>query len=417
LLYVVIMAIATVIGFVAGWVGWGMEMIAAGIVVCARMAARVAALFWRGVVVPLLLLVAAGAKWVWQYSRLGSTRLAQAIQAGARWVAERVKTGLVSAGNKIRASAILVPARTQESFLWCGARIRNGSLWTAAQAKAGASQTAAWTKAGANRAAEHGKQAVRLSGARARQGALWTAARTKGGAAWSARQISNSSRAAWEHAVLPGMKRTASGEREVRERIKSQGVKFAGSARASVVSFAAWSAKLPGLAWKILLIPAAFVLGRANAVKDVVIDARKRHAEASVAAKAARKEAGIEAPNRAETERETSGEAEKAVDAAPTAAKEQKPPAMTWKTLLIPAAFVLDRANAAKDVLIDARKRHAEASRAAEAARKEIADKASKQAEIEKAADAEPPSAEEQEPHAKSKKKKKAKEKQDSVEA
>ncbi len=321
LLYVVIMAVAFVIGFVAGWVGWGMEMIAAGIVATARATAWTAALFWRSVFVPMAMLVAASAKWAWRRSRLGSTRAALAIRAGAIWAAARVRAGLISAGDKIREGAIWSVARAREGFIWCGARLREGALWATAQ-----------VKAGANWSLERGKQAALLSGVRAREGALWTVAHAKDGAIRSARKIADSSRLAWDRAILPGAKRAASGAGQARERIKSGGFKLAGGARESAIALGAWSATLPGVVWKTLLIPAGrYVLGRANAVKDVVIDARKRHAEASVAAKAARKEVEEEASSRAKIERQTKEAAETAVDTEPASAEGQEPSAGSKK--------------------------------------------------------------------------------------
>jgi glycine/D-amino acid oxidase-like deaminating enzyme len=433
-LYVVIMAVALVIGFVAGWIGWGMDMIAAGIVAIARATARTAALFWRSVVVPMAMLVAAAAKWAWQKSRLSSTRAALAIRAGAIraaarvkagliwsgnkigegaiWSTARIKAGSIWSGNKIGEGAIWSAARAREGFIWCGARIRDGALWTAARAQAGA-----------KRALQRGKQAALLSGGRAREGAAWTAARTKDGAVWSARKIADSSRFAWENKLLPGMKRAATGTGQTRERIKSSSFKFAARAREHAIAFGAWGAKLPRAAWTTLLIPAGrYPLDRANAVKNVLIDARKRHAEASAAARAARKQIEGEALNQAQIERQTKAAVGKGVAAESASAQEPRPPAKTWTTLLTPA---LDRVSAVKNVLIDARKRHAEASAAAHAARKEVEEEARKRAKIEremseaaeKKAGPDPASAEEPESPAKSKKKKKAKAKQDSVEA
>jgi hypothetical protein len=108
----------------------------------------------------------------------------------------------------------------------------------------------------------------------------------------------------------------------------------------------------------------------------------------------------------------------------PAPAEEQRPPAKTQKTLLFPAGeYVLGRVNAVKDVLIDARKRHAEAGAAARIARKAVEEEATRRAEAErqtkeaaeKEAAAKPASAEEPEASARSKKKKKAKAKEDSV--
>jgi glycine/D-amino acid oxidase-like deaminating enzyme len=321
LLYVVIMAVALVIGFVAGWVGWGMEMIAAGLVATARAIARAAVLFWRSVAVPMALFVAAAAKWVWRRSRLGSTRAALAIQAGAIRAAARAKTGLISAGAGIREGAIWSAARAREGFIWCGARIREGALWAAAQAKVGA-----------NRALQRGKEAALLSGVRAREGAAWTAAHAKDGAIRGARKIAESSRLAWDRVLLPGVKRAASGAGQTRERLKSGSFKLAGGARESAIAFGAWSAKLPHTARTTLLIPAGrYILDRANAVKDVVIDARKRHAEASVAARAARKEVEEEALSRAKMERQTKEAAEKAADTESASAEGQEPSAGSKK--------------------------------------------------------------------------------------
>jgi gamma-glutamylputrescine oxidase len=411
-LYVVIMAVALVIGFVAGWVGWGMEMIAAGIVASSRAIGRIAALFWRSVVVPMAMLATVVTKWAWQRSRVGSMRAALAIQAGAIRAAVRVKAGLIRAGNKIREGAIWSAARAREGFIWSGARIRDGALWAAARTQAGAKLTA-----------ERGKQAALLSGVRAREGAVWAAARAKDGAVWSARKIADSSRSAWENKLLPGMKRAATGAGQARGGIKAGGARFAERARENAIAFGAWGAKLPGIAWTTVLIPAGrYPLDRANAVKNVLIDARKRHAEASAAARAARKQIEDVALNRAQTERQTKSAVEKGVAAESASAQEPRPLAKTWTTLLTPA---LDRVSAVKNVLIDARRRHAEASAAAHAARKEVEEEARKRAKIEremseaaeKEADPDPASAEEPESPAKSKKKKKAKAKQDSVEA
>lgn len=321
LLYVVIMAVATVIGFVAGWVGWGMEMIAAAIAACGRVTVRIAALLWRNVMLPASLLAAAAAKWAWQRSRLGSTRLARAVQAGASWASARVKAGALAAGSKIRQGAIWSAARGREGLIWCGARIGEGARSAAAGAKAGAS----W-------AAVRGRQAALLSGARSREGARWTAARTKDGAAWSGQKIADAGRVMRDRAVLPGVKKAASGAGQARARIKSGGVKLAAGARKNAIAFAAWSAKLPGVAWTTLLVPAGrYALDRAKAAKNAVTDARKRHAQASAAAHAARKEADQEALNRAKTERQTSAAAEKERGAEPAAVGEAEPPAKRKK--------------------------------------------------------------------------------------
>jgi gamma-glutamylputrescine oxidase len=412
-LYVVIMAVALVIGFIAGWVGWGMDMVAAGIVIVARTIARLVLLVWRSVVVPLSKLMAVAAKWAWQRSRFGSTRAALAIQAGAIWAVGRVKAGLIFTGAKVREGAIWGAARAREGFIWCGARMREG-----------AQSAAVLVKAGTTRTAGRGKQLALLSGMRAREGALWTAARVKEGAAWSAQKIAVSSRSAWDRALLPGAKRAASGAGQARERIKSDSFKLAGAAREHAVAFGAWSAKLPGVVLTALLIAAAFVLDRANAAKNAVIDARRRQAEASVAARAARKEVEKEALDRTEAERQTKTETAKEVNAEPAPAKEQKPPVRTQKTLLFPAGeYVLGRVIAVKEVLIDARKRHAEVGAAARIARKEVEEESARRAEAERqtkeAAEKEAAvklaSAEEQETSAQSKKKKKAKAKEDSV--
>lgn len=321
LLYVVIMAITTVIGFVAGWVGWGMEMIAAGIAETARAIGAVALMGWRNVLVPLGILSARGVVWAWRRSRLGSTRLARAIRAGAIWAAARVRAGLISAGNEIREGAIWAAARAREGFIWCGARLREGALWAAAQAKAGA-----------NWSLQRGKQAALLSSVRAREGAAWTAAHAKDGAIRSARKIADASRLAWDRAILPGAKRVASGAGQTRERIKSGSSKLAGGARERAIAFGAWSAKLPGVAWTTFLIPAGkYILDRANAVKNVVIDARKRHAEASVDAQAARKEVEEEASSRAKIERRTKEAAETAVDTESASTEGQEPSAGSKK--------------------------------------------------------------------------------------
>jgi hypothetical protein len=382
LLYVVIMAVALVIGFVAGWVGWGMEIIAAGIAETARAIGAAALMGWRYILVPLGILSARGAVWAWRRSHLGSTRAARAIQAGAILAAARVQAGLIWAGGKIREGAMWSAARVREGFIWSGERLREGALWSAAR-----------VKAGANWGLQRGKQAVLLSGARAREGATWTAVRAKEGAAWSARKIADSGRLTWDRVVLPGVKRAASGAGQAGGRIKSEGARFTERARENAIAFGAWSAKLPGVVWAALLVPAGkYPIDRARALKNTVIDARRRHAEASTAARTARKE----------------------VDAEPASALEQKPPAKPWTNLLIP---VLDRVRAAKNVLVDARKRHAEASAAARAARKEVAEKARNTKEKAKTEDEEPASAEKQEQPTQSKKKKKAKANQDSVEA
>jgi len=301
-LYVVIMAIATVIGFIAGWVGWGMEMIAAGIVVCARAAGRAAVLFWRRVIVPLSLLVAAMAGWAWRRSRLGSTRLALAIQAWGRRTAERVKAGLAVAGHRLRAGAIHGAARAQDGLRWCRARIREAALWTAAQATAGA-----------RRAAAGGKQAALASGARTRDGALSSARRL---AAWSRRT--------WEGVILPGARRAASSAGEAGARIRSEGARWLEHARANTRSLGGQSTEWPGIAWNRLLVPAAkYALERANGLKEIVADARKRHAEADRAAEAARKEIG-EAVKRAEAEAQKKAAAEKADEAQETDDKPKK---------------------------------------------------------------------------------------------
>jgi gamma-glutamylputrescine oxidase len=417
-LYVVIMAVALVIGFVAGWVGWGMEIIAAGIAETARAIGTVMLMIWRSVIVPLSVIIAATAKWAWRRSRLGSMRAALAIRTGAIWAMGRIKAGLISAGAQIREGAMWSAARVREGFVWCGVRIRDGALWTAAQ-----------TKAGANRAAERGKQAALLSGARTKDGAAWTTARAKEGAVWSARKIADTSRSAWERTLLPGAKRAASGAGQAQERIMLDGARLVGRMSEHAIEFGAWSAKLPGAALTALLIPAAFVLDRANAAKNAVIDARRRQAEASVAARTARKEVENQAPDGTETERQTKAETEKRVDAEPTPAEEQRPLAATQKTLSFPAGrYVLDRVNSVKNVIIDARKRHAEAGAAARIARKEVEEEAARRAEAErqteeaaeKEADAKPASAEEPESCAQPKKKKKAKAKaktkEDSVE-
>ena len=321
LLYVVIMAVATVIGFVAGWVGWGMEMIAAGIVAIARAIGVAVALVWRSVVVPMARLVAAAAKWAWRKSHLGSTRAALAIQAGASRAAARVKAGMISAGSRIREGAIWSAARAGEGLDWCGARIRDGARSAAVAAKAGAN----WTL-------ERGKQGALLSGVRIKEGALWTAARAKDGAIWSARKIADASRFAWDQVLLPGMKRAASGAGQARGRIGSDGARLVERAREQAVAFGAWSATLPRAMLTTLLIPAGrYVLDRANAAKNVVIDARKRHAEASVAAKGARKEVAEEARNRATIEGQTKAAAETAAAAEPASAEEPETPGKSKK--------------------------------------------------------------------------------------
>jgi gamma-glutamylputrescine oxidase len=321
LLYVVIMVVATVIGFVAGWVGWGMEMIAAGIAETARALGAVALMGWRNILVPLGVLSARGAVWIWRRSHLGSTRAALAIRAGAIWAAARVRAGLISVGNKIREGAIWAAARAREGSIWCGARLRESALWAAAQAKAGA-----------NWSLQRGKQAALLSGARAREGALWTAAHAKDGAAWSVRKIASSSRLTWDRAVLPGVTRAASGTGQAGERIKSGSVRLARRAGESVVAFGAWSAKLPGAVWAAVLVPAGkYALGRVRAAKNMVIDARMRHAEAGAAAKAARKEVAEEALNRAKVESKTKKATEKETDPEPAPAKGQESPARSKK--------------------------------------------------------------------------------------
>jgi hypothetical protein len=290
--------------------------------------------------------------------------------------------------------------------------------------RAGAHSAAVSAKAGANRAVERSKQTAFLSGVRAREGALWTAARVKEGAGWSAQKIKGSSRSAWEGALLPGAKRAASGAGQARERIKSDGARLMVRARERAIAFGAWSAKLPGAALTALIISAAFVLDRVKAVKNAVINARRRQAEASVAARAARKEIEKEAQNRAETERQAKAETAKEVDAGPAPTAEQRSPVTARKTLSFPAGrYVLDRVTAAKNAVIDARKRHAEAGAAARVARKEVEEEAARRAEAErqtkeaakKEADAQSALTGEQTP-AQSKKKKKTKAKQDSVE-
>jgi hypothetical protein len=304
------------------------------------------------------------------------------MQAGAISAAARIKAGLIWTGGKIREGAMWSAARSREGFIWSAERLREGALWAAARAKAGA-----------NRAMERGKQAALLSGVRVKEGAVWTAMRAKEGAVWSGRKIADSGRHAWDRVVLPGVKRAASGASQAGARFKSGGAGFSQRAREQAIAFGAWSAKLPRAAWTALLAVVAFFIDRANAAKSVVVDARKRHAEAGAVARAARKEA----------------------DAEPASAQEQKPPAKPWTALLIP---VLDRVRAAKNVLIDARKRHAEASVAARAARKEVEEEArNRKAAAEKEGDTEPAATKEGEPPAKSKKKKKAKANQDSVEA
>lgn len=211
------------------------------------------------------------------------------------------------------------------------------------------------------------------------------------------------------------MKRAGSGAGQAGSLIKSGGAGLAGRAREYAVAFGAWGAKLPGAALAALLISAKFVLGRINAVKDVLIDARKRHAEADVAAKATRKEVEKEDPVAAE--RPTEADAAKEADTEHASGEEQRSPAKAQKTLSFPVGgYVLGRVNAVKNVFIDARKRHAEAGAAARAARKEIEEEADKRATVArqaKEADTESASAEDPESAAPSKKKKKAK--QDSV--
>ena len=326
-LYAVIMVIATLIGFVARGVGWVMETIAAGIAVVLKAIGAVARTVWRSILVPLVLLMARGAVWAWQRSRLGSTRLAVAIRAGAIWLAARGKAGLVFAAIKTREGAIWLAARAGEGVEWCGARIRAGVRSAAASAKA-------CTKV----AAARGKQAALLSGARAKEGALWTAVHAKEGAAWSVRKIANSSRLTWERALVPGAKRAASGAGQVGGRIKSDSVRLAGRAGEGAIAFAAWSAKLPGAVWTTLLVPAGqYVLGCARAAKNMVVDARTRHAEASAAARAVRKEIEKESLNRAKVESRTEETTEKAADpvsavaATDTAAEGQQSPARPKK--------------------------------------------------------------------------------------
>jgi hypothetical protein len=312
--------------------------------------------------------------------------------------------------------------RSREGVLWAAARTKAAAKWTAERGKQAALLSSARAKEGAAWTAEHGKQAALLSGTRAREGALWTAARAKDGAAWSAHKIADSSRSAWENWLLPGMKRAGSGAGQAGGLIKSGGAGLAGRAREYAIAFGAWSANLPRAALAALLISAKFVLGRMNAVKDVMIDARKRHAEADVAAKATRKEVEKEGPAAAECQ--TEADAAKEADTEPASGEEQRSPVKAQKTLSLPAGgYVLDRVNAVKNVFIDARKRHAQAGAAARAARKEIEEEADKQAVVarrakeaaEKAADTESASAENSESAALSKKKKKAKAKQDSV--
>ncbi len=313
LLYVVIMAIAAVIGFVARCVGWGMETVAAGIAAVAKAIGAAALLVWRAILTPLALLSARVGVWAWRRSRLGSTRLAIAIQTGAIWLAARSKAGLVWAGIKAREGAIWTAARAREGFGWCGVRIR-----------AGARSAAASAKAGAKVARERGKQAALLSSARAKEGALWTAARAKNGAAWSGRKIASSSRLTWERAVLPGVTRAASGAGQAGERIKSDSIRFMARGREGVIAFVAWSAKLPGAAWSALLVPTGkYALDAARAAKNMVLDARTRHAEASAAAKAVRKEVAEEALNRAKIESQTKEATEKEADPDPAAAEGQ----------------------------------------------------------------------------------------------
>jgi hypothetical protein len=409
-LYVVIMAVALTIGFVAGWVGWGMEMVAAGIAAIARVIARITVLVWRSVIVPLSMFVAAAAKWAWRRSRLGSTRAALAIRAGAIWAMGHIKAGLISVATQIREGATWSAARVREGFIWCGLRTREGAQSAGVLAKAGA----IWT-------AGRSKQLALLSGMRTKEGAAWTAARAKKGAAWSARKIAESSRSAWDRALLPGAKRAASGAGQAQERIKLDSARLMTRAREHAIAFGAWSAKLPGAALTALLTAAAFVHDRARAAKNAVIDARRRQVEASVAARAARRQVEKEALDRAETERQTKAETATGIDAEPAPAEEQRPPAKAQKTLSFPAGrYVLDRVNSVKNVVIDARKRHAEAGVAARAARKVVEEEAARRAEAErqteaaaeKEADSKPVSAGEQAP-AHSKKKKKTK--QDSV--
>jgi hypothetical protein len=200
---------------------------------------------------------------------------------------------------------------------WCGARIRDGARWAAAGARAGAS-----------RAAVRGKQAALSAGVRVREGALWTAARAKDGAAWSARKIAALGRFTWDRAVLPGVNKAASGAGQAGARIKSDSLRFAEGARARVTVSGAWSAKLPGTVWAKLLMPGArYALDRGKAVKNIVIDARKRHAEAGAAAQAAREEA----KNRAETERQAKAAAEETAGPKPVAADAPEPLAASKK--------------------------------------------------------------------------------------
>jgi len=254
LLYVVIMAVATVIGFIASWVGWGMEMVAAGIVFCARGLNRLAVLLWGRLAMPLLQSIAAGTQWAWQRSRLGSTRLAQAIQAGA-----------ILAGNRARAGAATAAAQIRAGIAWCGAR-----------AAERARSAAASTTAGAKRLAAAGQQAALLSGERTREGALWSVARAREGVRWSAQRIADAGRLAWERVILPGAKRAADGIAQARGRIRTSSAQIAARTRENAGSLGARGTK--------------FALDGVKAAIGVVADARRRHAEAGRAADIARKE-------------------------------------------------------------------------------------------------------------------------------
>ncbi|HLL28361.1 MAG TPA: FAD-binding oxidoreductase [Xanthobacteraceae bacterium] len=417
LLYVVIMAVATVIGFVAGWVGWGMEMVAAGIVLCARAIGWTAVLFWRGAVVPVSLRVASAARWAWRTSKLGSTRFANAIGAGARWIAEGIKAGAISTGNRIRESAIFAAARTKEGVMWSGARIQDGAQWTAAQAKAGATA-----------AAERGKQAALLSSARTREGALWTAARAKNGAQWTATQVKTGAATAAEHgkrAALFSGARAREGAlwiaanakygvqwtaAQIKAGVKVAAERGAQAARSSgtraregalgaavrAKEAAAWSAQKVAtggrFAWGRAIVPGAqgAAVGASQAAGHIKVGSTRLAGHARENARS-------------------------------FGAWIATLPGIVWNVLLLPAAkYVLDRASSAKEAVIDARKRHAEVTRMADAARKDSGQAAQSRAgtgpdlkeTAEKKADAAPVSAG-QEPHAKSKKKKA---KQDSVE-
>jgi len=173
-LYVAIMAVATVIGFIARWVGWGMEMIAAAIVFLARMIGRLSMVLWRTSIVP-------AAKWVWWKSRVGSSRLALALQRSARWSA----------------------ARGKEAAIFSAARAKEGAIWSA-------QKIAVWSKLAWDRVVlPNAKRAVVLAG-RVGEWIKLKAIKLAGQArvsavafgAWSAKQPG----VLWKTALLPAGK-------------------------------------------------------------------------------------------------------------------------------------------------------------------------------------------------------------------